>query len=94
MRGGGYYDDVNASSGPVNKPFIQDIVLAQNSANVPLLETSLDLGLQVLALNQLPPLEARPLSLAELQAHAKAHQGELLAPAPANQTTLEYQAPA
>lgn len=91
--GGGYCDDVNSSSDPITKPFAQDIISAQNGANA-LLETSLDLGLQVLALEQLPPLEARQLSLAELQAHAKAHQGELLAPAPIDQNNLEYQAPA
>lgn len=93
MRWGGYCDDVNSSSDPITKPFAQDIISAQNGANA-LLETSLDLGLQVLALEQLPPLEARQLSLAELQAHAKAHQGELLAPAPIDQNNLEYQAPA
>lgn len=91
--GGGTVDDVNSSSDPITKPFAQDIISAQNGANA-LLETSLDLGLQVLALEQLPPLEARQLSLAELQAHAKAHQGELLAPAPIDQNNLEYQAPA
>lgn len=90
---GGYCDDVNSSSDPIIKPFAQDIISAQNGANA-LLETSLDLGLQVLALEQLPPLEARQLSLAELQAHAQAHQGELLAPAPIDQNNLEYQAPA
>lgn len=91
--GGGTVDDVNSSSDPITKPFAQDIISAQNGANA-LLETSLDLGLQVLALEQLPPLEARQLSLAELQAHAKAHQGELLAPAPIDQNNLEYQASA
>lgn len=91
--GGGCCDDVNLSSDPITKPFAQDIISAQNGANA-LLETSLDLGLQVLALEQLPPLEARQLSLAELQAHAQAHQGELLAPAPIDQNNLEYQAPA